>query len=69
MVADFISSNLTEKEYAKLTKELNVAERDLFQKIEMLVYSDNVWAVSPPSILKMWKYFADVLIDYNHTHP
>ena len=30
MVADFISSNLTEQEYDKLTKELNVAERDVF---------------------------------------
>lgn len=53
--------NLTEEEFSLLSfkkyKELRVSDHSLYQRIEILPYSDKVWSLSPPAIRKMRDHF------------
>lgn len=53
--------NLTEEEFSLLNfrkyKELRVSDVSLYQRVEMLPYSDKIWSLSPPAIRKMRDHF------------
>ena len=53
--------NLTEEEFGLLNfrkyKELRVSDHSLYQRVEMLPYSDKIWNLSPPAIRKMKDHF------------
>ena len=53
--------NLTEEEFRLLNfrkyKELRVSDHTLYQRVEMLPYSDKIWSLSPPAIRKMKDHF------------
>ncbi|CAI2386722.1 unnamed protein product [Moneuplotes crassus] len=53
--------NLTEEEFGLLNfrkyKELRISDHSLYQRVEMLPYSDRIWNLSPPAIRKMKEYF------------
>ena len=53
--------NLTEEEFSLLSfrkyKELRVSDHNLYQRVEILPYSDKIWSLSPPAIRKMRDHF------------
>ena len=57
--------NITEDEFSLLNfrryKELRVSDHSLYQRIEMLPYSDKIWSLSPPAIRKMKDHFEQAM--------
>jgi len=58
--------NLTEEEFSLLNfrkyKELRVSDHTLYQRVEMLPYSDKIWSLSPPAIRKMRDHFEHAML-------
>ena len=57
--------NMTEDEFSTLRfkryKQLHVSDQSLYQRIEMLPYSDIIWSLSPPAIRKMKDHFEQAM--------
>ena len=64
--------NITEDEFYLLSfrkyKKLRVSDHRLYQRIEMLPYSDKIWNLSPPAIRKMRDHFEKAMkTNYSNT--